>query len=171
MRNKTRLAVVFGMAAWMAGGCLAQGEGKAEASKYYHLDFVVQEVDGDKVTNSRHYLTTIATGDGSPSVIRTGSKVPITTGGAGQEGGQLTYLDVGVNMDCRMAKEVGGDLALNVSAEISSAATMSRQPLIRQTKWAASVIVPLGKPTVIFSSDDVAAKGKIQLELTATAVK
>jgi hypothetical protein len=33
------------------------------------------------------------------------------------------------------------------------------------------VIVPVGKPTVIFSSDDVASKGQMQLELTASPIK
>jgi hypothetical protein len=76
-----------------------------------------------------------------------------------------------VNIDCRAAKEIQGDLALNVSAEISTATTAQKQPLIRQTKWSSNVILPLGKPTVIFSSDDVASKGQMQLELTATPVR
>jgi hypothetical protein len=42
--------------------------------------------------------------------------------------------------------------------------------LIRQTKWSSNVIVPIGKPTVIFSSDDATTKGQMQLELTATAM-
>jgi hypothetical protein len=32
------------------------------------------------------------------------------------------------------------------------------------------VIVPLKKPTVVFSSDDVASKRQMQLELTATPI-
>jgi hypothetical protein len=85
----------------------------------------------------------------------------------------LTYLDVGVNIDCRAAKEIQDQLALNVSAEISGIATEqpSNQPLIRQTKWESNVIVPLRKPTTIFSSDDPSTKRQTQLELTAIPIK
>ena len=41
----------------------------------------------------------------------------------------------------------------------------------RQTKWGANVLAPLGKPTVIFSSDDLTTKGQTQLEVTATPIK
>jgi hypothetical protein len=44
-------------------------------------------------------------------------------------------------------------------------------PVIRQVKWNAPVIVPLGKPTVIFSSDDPSSKRQMQLELTARPIK
>jgi hypothetical protein len=33
------------------------------------------------------------------------------------------------------------------------------------------VLIPLNRLTVIFSSDDLSSKGKLQLELTATPVK
>jgi hypothetical protein len=129
----------------------------AEQPKYFHLDFVVKELEGGKVIGARHYSTTTATGDHS-CTIRSGNKVPVQSGGSGSEG-QFTYIDVGVNIDCRSAKEIEGSLALSVTAEISSAATVG-QPLIRQTKWSSNVIVPIGKPTVIFSSDDVTARAR-----------
>jgi len=174
MRNKTKLAVACGAILWTAGICAAQGEGAksaAEQPKYFHLDFVVKELDSGKVVNARHYATTVATGDSAPynCTIRTGNKVPVPTGGA-IGAGQFTYIDVGVNIDCRAAKEIDGNLAISVTAEISSAATSSNPPLIRQTKWSSNVIVPSGKPTTIFSSDDVTTKGQMQLELTATAI-
>ena len=173
MRNKTKLAVACGAIILTAGICAAQGEGAksaAEQPKYFHLDFVVKELDSGKVVNARHYSTTTVTGDSTPyaCTIRTGSKVPVPAGASG--GSQFTYIDVGVNIDCRSAKEIEGSLALSVAAEISNAAPSSNPPLIRQTKWSSNVIVPIGKPTVIFSSDDVTSKGQMQLELTATAI-
>ena len=66
------------------------------------------------------------------------------------------------------------DLALYVTAEISSAATerpADGPPMIRQTKWSSSVLVPLRKPTVVFSLDDPTTKGQMQLEMTATPIK
>jgi len=172
MPNKTKLAVTLGLVPLTAAICLAQGEGAkatAEQPKYFHLDLVVKELDGGKVINARRYSTTVST-DAGTSVIRTGNKVPVTTGVSGSDNTQFTYVDVGVNIDCRGAKEIGTDLALFVGAEISSAATASLHPLIRQTKWSSNVIVPIGRPTVVFSSDDVTTKGQMQLEVTATPV-
>jgi hypothetical protein len=173
IRNKTKLAVACGAIILTAGICAAQSEGAKpapEQPKYFHLDFVVKELEGGKVVNARHYSTTTDTED-RVSTIRSGNKVPVQTASSGPDSGQFTYIDVGVNIDCRAAKEIQGDLALNVSAEISTATTAQKQPLIRQTKWSSNVILPLGKPTVIFSSDDVASKGQMQLELTATPVR
>ena len=166
MLKTTRAAVI---AIMMAGACLAQNQGKeADNAKYFHLDFVVKEVDGGKVVSARHYTASTATGDANLSgcSIRAGSKVP-----APSSGGQFTYLDVGVNIDCRGSKEVDGNLTLNVTAEVSSAITASTPPVIRQNRWNANVAVPLGKPTVVFSSDDMTTKGQMQLELTATPLR
>jgi hypothetical protein len=173
MRNQTKLAIAWCLLAFTAASGFSQDAGAkaaAEQPKYFRLDFVVKELDAGKVTNSRNYSMTISTGETMTSVIRAGSKIPITTGGGAESTG-LTYIDVGVNIDCRAAKEIQGDLALNISAEISSAATTSPPPLIRQTKWSANVIVPLRKSTLVFSSDDAATKGQMQLELTATPIK
>lgn len=166
MLYTTRASAAIGLFTLLAGACYAQ----SDQPKFYHLDFAVQELDGGKVTNSRHYLTIISTTDTSNSVIRTGSKVPMQTGG-GPDNGVFTYVDVGVNIDCRSAKEIQGRLALNVAADISSAATTSRQPIIRQNKWGSNVVVRLGRPTVIFSSDDVTNKSQMRLELTATPIE
>jgi len=169
IRNKTTLAAVCGAILLTAGICPAQTENAKSAPeqpKYFHLEFVVKDLDGGKVINARHYSTTVMTGDRT-CTIRSGNKVPIQAGGATG----ITYVDVGVNIDCHSANQIEGSLALNVTAEISSAATSSSQPMIRQTKWNSNVIVPIGKPTVIFSSDDVSTKGQTQLELTATPIE
>jgi hypothetical protein len=169
MISQTKLGIVFLSSMVMVGTCLAQSA--SEAPKYFHLDFILKELESGKVINARSYSTTVSTGVTGASVIRSGNKVPISTGGAGP--GSLTYLDVGVNIDCRAAKEIQDQLALNVSAEISGVATeqSSNQPLIRQTKWESNVIVPLRKPTTIFSSDDPTTKRQTQLELTAIPIK
>jgi hypothetical protein len=168
MISQTKLGIVFLSSIMTAGTCLSQTA--TEAHKFYHLDLVVKEVESGRVINARSYSMTVATGGGD-SVIRTGNKVPISTGGTGA--GSLTYLDVGVNIDCHAAHEIQDQLALNVSAEISSIASEppSNQPLIRQTKWNSEVIVSIRKPTTIFSSDDPTTKRQTQLELTAIPIK
>jgi len=173
MSNPTKIVTMCVLVMGMAGGCAAQSESKSgEATKFYRLDFVVKELDSGKVVNARTYSTSASTREANNWVcsIRTGNKVPIPTT-SGSESSQYTYIDVGVNVDCKGLKEADGQLALTVIAEISSAANATRPPMIRQTKWSADVIVPLKKPTTIFTSDDVTGKGQMQLELTATPIK
>ncbi|HUO30984.1 MAG TPA: hypothetical protein VMU80_17295 [Bryobacteraceae bacterium] len=172
MPKKTTLPIAAALLTFASAVGMAQsGDTKStpNQAKYFRLDFAVQELDGGKVTNSRHYVMSIETLTDTSS-IRTGSKVPVSTG-AGQDS-QFTYIDVGVNIDCRKAAIVDGELALNVSADVSTAApSPSMHPVIRQNRWTSNVIVPLGKPTVIFSSDDLTTKGQMQLELTATPIQ
>ena len=175
MRNQTKMGLAFLFAAVLAGHAFAQGETAkpaAEEPKYFHLDFVVKELENGKVTNSRGYAMTMSTGDVGGSMIRTGNKVPIPTSSGSLL--NFSYIDVGVNIDCRSAKQVGDQLALNVAAEVSAAATepsSGSPPLIRQTKWGSTAIVPLRKATTIFSSADPSSKRQTQLELTATPIR
>ena len=159
---KAKLAAAALMALCMASACLAQN---AE-SKFYRLDFVVKDLEGGKVVNARAHSMTIETG-GKASQIRTGNRVPVTSGP-----NQYQYIDVGVNIDCRDAKELQNSLSLYVGADISSTANEQNAPapVVRQTKWSANVIVPLRKATTIFSSDDPSSKRQTQLELTATPI-
>ena len=147
-----------------AGTCF----GQTADWKFYKLDFVVKEVEGAKVLNSRAFSAVVQVdtpGMNSQSgSIRAGSKVPVN--------GQ--YYDVGVNIDVQRVKEVqSGDLALSVSADLSSTAPEGgtpERPVIRQNRWSSYVVVPIKKPTVIFASDDATSKHQLQLELTATPV-
>lgn len=150
---------------------------------FYHLDFVVKELDGsNKVINSRSYSTSISISQKGFNSIRAGARVPVATVSINGDGKnpvqtQYQYVDVGVNFDCRDLHEAEGKLSLKVGAEVSSIepnekdGQLESQPTIRQNKWDADVIVPFGKPTTIFSSDDVSSKSKIQVELTATLIK
>ena len=151
--------------ALMAGACLAQD---AVPPKFYKLEFVVKEVEGTKVLNARAFSVTASTDRlEAKCLIRTGSKLPTPGGG---------YLDVGVNIDCYNVKQtqIPEGVSLTVSADISSIPQEppmpGSAPMIRQNRWTSNVIVPLKKPTVLFSSDDLTTKHQMQLELTATPI-
>lgn len=160
----------------MAGGCFAQSEPPKAAApqpaekKYFHLDFVVKELEGGKTINARAYAMNVAT-DNERTSIRTGNKLPVPSGGPGSKA--FTFVEVGTNIDCWNAKEIQNQLALSVSVDISSAATEPDLPgpVVRQGKWSSPVIVPLRKPTVVFSSDDPTSKRQMQLEITASPIK
>jgi hypothetical protein len=149
---------------------------------FYRVHFAVIELDaGGKVTNSRTYEETIATSGNGHVVgdqrVKTGSRVPIVTGSNGPDSKplntQFQYIDLGVNLDVHDAAEHGEMLGFRLVAEVSSVAHQTEiagmgEPVIRQNVWDSTVLVPLGKPTVVFSSDDLDSKGKMQVEVTAT---
>jgi hypothetical protein len=166
------------MGVLVAGVCLAQGEpakpgaGATTEPRYFHLDFVIKELDAGKTINSKSYSMTVSTNKDRTSV-RSGDKVPIRTTPPNTQ-----YIDVGTNIDCWNAGEVQGQLALMVTADYSSTADVSNAsvpeispaPVIRQVKWNSPVIVPLRKATVIFTSDVPSSKRQMELELTATPI-
>jgi hypothetical protein len=147
-------------------------ETHAEAPEaHYHLEFIVRELGEDgKVVNSRVYRTDMSTK--SLSSIRTGTRIPVHVS---SKEGDIQYLDVGVNIDCNRAHETAQGLAMEITTEVSSLASPSgvaepTTPIIRQNRWMSSTVVPFGKPTILFSSDNLENKGKLQVELTATPI-
>ena len=151
---------------------------------YYHLEIVVQELGADgKATNSRSYTTTVSTDSReAQSSIRTNSRIPIVSGSFSSGGDnkplvntQFQYIDVGVNIDARRTREIGHQLSIDLTADVSSVASAAdptlHQPVIRQNKWQAVVLIPVGKPTVVFTSDALDSKGSMQLVVTATPLQ
>lgn len=150
---------------------------------FYRLHFAVQELDpAGKVTNTRTYEETISTANGADQQIKTGSRVPIATGSYGDPAiksslvnTQFQYIDLGVDLDVRNPAEHGDNLEFRLRAEVSSLARQEQiggisEPVIRQNHWDSTLTVPIGKPTVVCSSDDLDSKGKMRIEVTATRV-
>ena len=149
---------------------------------YYQLEFVVQELNADgKPVNERTYTGIASTNRKDANIsIRTGSRIPISTSSSASSGSQsqIQYIDVGVNIDVRdySIHEVGNQLAFTLVAEVSSQATNPSplgpaNPVIRQNRWQASVLIPVGKPTVVFKSDDLDTKGSMQVVVKATPIE
>lgn len=148
---------------------------------YYQLEFVVQELNADgKTVNGRTYTGIAGTNRKDLNIsIRTGSRIPVSTGASSASSGsqsQIQYVDVGVSIDLRdVVHEVGNQLALALAVEVSSLGTnspaMSADPIIRQNRWQASVLIPVGKPTVVFKSDDLDSKGSMQVSVKATPLQ
>jgi hypothetical protein len=178
--SKTTLFSVPILALAIAGGAAfaqtPEAPKPAEPSRFYKLEFVVQEVEGGKVLNARSYSTMAAADARDGAAIRAGSKMPI---GTGVPEHNIIYADLGVNIDCRNIRDSPREISLFVSAQISSLPSESATPpqagaqlaiTVRQNSWSSLVVVPFSKPTVLFSSDDLTSKRQFQLELTATPI-
>lgn len=166
-----RIALAIAIA---ATGLAQNQEAPKSPDKFYKLDFVVKEVEGVKVLNARAYSTTIAADTKDYASIRAGSRVAFPAGMPGGGKSQFTFMEIGVNIDCRSVREVQRGLSLSLTAGISSVpsepAPDSGPPTLRQNKWTGSTVVPLKKPTLVFSSDDLMSKRQMQLEVTATPI-
>lgn len=179
MRKSIPFSLLLLLVGLCAGLAAAQSTSAPAAAplKYYKADFLVKEVDASgHIVNSRSYSTILLTDNngGAPKQIRSGDRIPIRV--KTTDTGDIQYIDIGVNIDCRSVHELDQKLALTVTAEVSSVPAgtdlnSTLDPLIRQFKWNADVLIAPGVPTTIFSSDDVGSKTKVQVEMTATLIR
>ena len=183
MRKFFSIAGIVMLAFALSHASSAQDTAKTEeaqtssepAPHFYHLVFVVQELGADhKPVNSRTYTTTVSTDRHFTGSIRTGSRIPIATGASANPKviTDFQYIDDGINFDILHVVENGRQLSLDLSAEISSVAEALdpnvHQPVIRQNRWKAALLLPLGKETTIFTSDSLDNSGSMQVLATAT---
>jgi hypothetical protein len=170
------LVALAGVRCW-AQDTAAKKTDVTPTKAFYELTYVLRELDGDRVINTRSYSTMTSVDEAVQ--IRADEKVPFFSGG---NSGSWQQLDVGVNIDSKQLEDLGERVALSVSADVSSLAGEQKSPsvssfspgtlpLIRNNKWVARVLLPLKQPTIIFSSDDPASTRKMQLQLTVTRVR
>lgn len=144
------------------------------STSVYKLDYVFYEVQDGKRSNVRNYSTLVGMNDRGS--IRLGDRVPVGVGGS-KDANQVQYMDVGVNIDCRIEQELEAGVGLYTNVEISSLAPQqpgenpTGLPTVRQMKFQLEQIVPVGKQTLIGSADEVDGTRKIQIEVIAAKVR
>lgn len=156
----------------------------APLPQFFRLTFVVKEFQGAQVIDSRKYTVEISALSlaesrkrySEPSLppstepsIRAGTKLAVQTGN-----GNFQYIDLGMNIDCRNIVVVGNRLAMHVTAVLSSIGSPNKPsnfpPLIHQNRWSSGVIIPIGKSSVLFSSQDPASTRTVELDVSATPI-
>ena len=156
-----------------------QSDAPAQARHFYRLDFTVEEIGADgRPTNSRSFSTSVGTDSHEIMAIRTGSRIriaPGTSDASGKESTQFQFVDLSVNLDVRDVREIGRQLSFNMTADVNGPAgtndSSTRQSVTRQNRWQGFVLIPTGKPTVVFSSDSLDSKGSTRILVTATALQ
>jgi ethanolamine utilization protein EutA (predicted chaperonin) len=90
---------------------------------------------------------------------------------------QFQYQDVGISFDIRDVHDVGRLLTLNLTADVNTIGetvvpgTNDRQTTLRHNQWESELLIPIGKPTVVFKSVDFDSKGSMQVLVTATLLQ
>jgi hypothetical protein len=154
---------------------------------------VFAEYDGDKKVKSLPYTLYINAPDGpdlKPSSwarLRIGSRVPVYTGGTT---GNMTYIDVGTNIDARAAHTgnnhfllylnlerswVEGDVSVPVAKSDGSASETSaghfREPIIRQFKTELDLKVREGQVVESTMATDPLTGRLLKIEVSVSVVK
>lgn len=143
----------------------------------YKLDYVFSEVQDGKRINARSYSTLLHVGERGS--IRLGSRLPVLVSQTGTPGinAALQYIDIGINVDCRVERDLESGVALLTNVDMSSVVpeqpgeNRTGAPVVRQTKIQVDNIVPLEKRTLIGSADQVDGTGRFEFEVTATKVR
>ncbi|HET7183051.1 MAG TPA: hypothetical protein VFI82_00090 [Terriglobales bacterium] len=183
MRKMMACAV---MAVVMLGVAAARAQEKEDAKKpaateskplhFYRLDFTFRELQDKKTVNARNYTMLLAD-NGVMSILKSGARIPVPSGNIP---GPFQYIDVGVNLRCRVRNEEPTPL-LVATIEFSSpalpeqgstATQMAReQPVLRQAN--ADVYAPIvsGKGLVIATMDDPSLPRRFEIEVTPTQLK
>lgn len=170
---------VLGIALWWATGAAhAQETTNAKPTAddtqkpatAFRIDFALDESEGGKTVNTRHYSMNLVPGFATSNEIKIGTRVPVE----GKEG-NMQYIDVGTNIWSRMV-ERGDSLQLEVRADISNFANPEQEnrasmPLLRQLHISASTVATIGKPTVVGIVDDPNSKRQFELSVTVTKLK
>jgi hypothetical protein len=140
-----------------------------EEPTLYKLHFVIYELEDGKRINEREY--TFLDRVGEHSSIRTGTRMPISTGE-----NKIEYLDVGLSLSCGL-REHNGKLLADFNLNISSFAPTDNavphsgdSPVLRNFNQNVSAFLITGKPMLLASTDDLNSKRRTQLEVTATRV-
>ena len=142
---------------------------------FYKLDFVLRETDDSKTVNQRNFILNVSAEPPQSHApdwwnVRAGTRIPLT----GSNPKDVTYVDIGVNLDVR-SEEVPEGLQLQVSSEISSSGgeniASGSAPIIRQLKVRGAVLAPIGKPTLVFAADDPGSRHHFELEVTPVRMK
>ena len=150
----------------------------------YRLEFILSELEDGKKVNARTY-SMLAQAGGVLNKLRVGARVPVATAAfrsgdtsvSGMVNTQFQYMDVGMNIDCRI-QEHEGYLVLSTTIDSSNftqppalSASVPNQPVMHQLRVDLNTTVSLGKPALVTSVDDPSSKRQFQVQVTATRVK
>ncbi len=145
--------------------------------KTYRLTFATEEMDGDKVVGTQHFAIVVASG--GRTTTKVGSKVPIVTGSFDPSKGsekQVTYLDIGLNVDASLDESSQG-LRLRSKVERMSVAPEERaslgadDPIIRQAQIEGTANLVPGKPLMLGALDVPGSTRHINVSVVAEVVR
>jgi len=161
-----------------------KSEEKAKPSIAIKVQIVFTEFDGDKKVASMPYsFMTVADekmGGYYTTSLRTGIRVPVEVGSKEQ---QITYMDVGSNIDCGIRSEEDGRYRVSLIFDRSAlypnkssegermVANPNGQPLIRQFRTSENLILKDGQTSENIVSTDPLSGHTLRVAVTINVQK
>lgn len=145
--------------------------------KAYRLAYTITEMDGGKRIGVQHFALIAVTG--VRTTLKNGSRVPIVTGasapGTSPQNTQVTYIDVGLNIDASL-DELPIGARLRSKVEQSSVAEErsgvgAQDPVVRQTTIEGTSFLIAGKPLLLGSVDISGSTRHLDVEVVMEAVR
>jgi type II secretory pathway component GspD/PulD (secretin) len=134
--------------------------------KTYRLTYTIAEIDDGKRVGNQHFAVTVVSG--GKTVFKNGSKVPIVTGTSATSKTEVTYVDLGLNIDASLDESASG-VRLRTKVERSSIAeekaTGVDDPVIRQMVIEGTAILIPGKQVTLGSLDIPGSTRHLEVEV------
>jgi type II secretory pathway component GspD/PulD (secretin) len=144
-----------------------------KTKKIYRLTYTVRESEGGKTIGQQHFSIIVASG--SMTVLKQGSRVPIRTTSSNQGENQVTYLDVGLDIEASLDGYLDGArlrtkiMQSSIAEEKSDTGT--QDPIIRQTTVEGTSTLVQGKPLVLGSLDVPGSTRHQEVEVVSELVR
>jgi hypothetical protein len=145
------------------------------------LNVVVSKYLNDKKTGSLPYTISLNS-DNNIVRLRMGAQVPLTTGGGGPDkrDTQITYRDVGLNIDASAAAVESGLFRLNITVGDSTIASPTQiqgapshvgAPVFRNFTISSSVVLKDGQSTQLSTAADPLSGEIMRIDVTLNIAK
>ena len=150
---------------------------------------VFTEFDGDRKISSLPYTFLVNADDrGGPAILRMGLRVPVAIGSSSGTGAptQITYIDMGTNLDGRAERTDDGRFTLHLGVDRSSAYSpgstekpasvagrevTNLQPVIQQFRTNISLLIRDGQTIQSTVSTDPVTGHVMKVDVTVNVVK
>lgn len=159
-----------------------KSEPEPQPAGMYRLDFVIKEMDGTKVVNSRNYSMVVDapwgignTAHRTSANLRAGNRVPVSVG---SKDAAFQYMDVGVTVAVTLVQKGSGALGFDMNVEVSSLAQPEGQsqmgmqsggtPVVRSERSSVAGILTPGKELVVSSIDDPVSNRRFVVAVVPT---
>lgn len=137
----------------------------------YHLEFTIVELESGTKKEARSYSVLAA--EGNLSRLRIQNRVPVPTPGA--TGDQLSYYDLGVNIEALPRSINPNTLRLSVKLEMSAlslgGSQGARAPVVRSLSNQVESTIALDKSVSLTSQDEPVSHSTFQFQVVARLAK
>jgi hypothetical protein len=144
-----------------------------KTKKIYRLTYTMTERDAGKTIGVQHFSIVVASG--SKTDLKLGSRVPVGTNSSAQGSNDVTYLDVGQEIEASLDGYFDGVrlrtrvVQSSIAEERSGIGT--QDPIIRQTTLEGTSTLVQGKPLVLGSLDVPGSTRHQEVEVVSELVR